>query len=91
MEKYFGENVPKLGFGLMRLPKKRGGKIDTRQTKQMVDMFMKAGLTFACMNLKKLARMLAERAKRNRNLSDIFIYINRMPKILGINEKWCWI
>ena len=42
MEKYFGENVPKLGFGLMRLPKKRGGKIDTRQTKQMVDMFMDA-------------------------------------------------
>ena len=46
MEKYFGEDVPKLGFGLMRLPKKRGGKIDTRQTKQMVDMFMDAGLTY---------------------------------------------
>ena len=46
MEKYFGENVPKLGFGLMRLPKKRGGKIDIEQTKQMVDMFMDAGLTY---------------------------------------------
>lgn len=54
-------------------------------------MDMKAGLTFACPNLKKLARILAERAKRNRILSDIFIYITRMPKILGINEKWCWI
>ena len=45
MEKYFGENTPKLGFGLMRLPRKRG-KIDIEQTKQMVDLFMKAGLTY---------------------------------------------
>ena len=28
MERYFGENTPKLGFGLMRLPKKEDGKID---------------------------------------------------------------
>ena len=45
MEKYFGENTPKLGFGLMRLPKK-GGRIDIEQTKQMVDLFMQAGLTY---------------------------------------------
>ena len=45
MEKYFGENTPKLGFGLMRLPK-RLGKIDIEQTKQMVDLFMEAGLTY---------------------------------------------
>ena len=46
MEKYFGENVPKLGFGLMRLPKLGGGRIDIEQTKQMVDLFMSAGLTY---------------------------------------------
>ena len=45
MERYFGESTPKLGFGLMRLPKLAGGKIDIEQTKQMVDLFMKAGLT----------------------------------------------
>ena len=45
MEKHFGENTPKLGFGLMRLPKK-DGKIDIEQTKQMVDLFMEAGLTY---------------------------------------------
>jgi hypothetical protein len=28
MENYFGESIPKLGFGLMRLPKLPGGKID---------------------------------------------------------------
>lgn len=46
MEKYFGENVPKLGFGLMRLPKLENGKIDIEQTKKMVDMFMDAGFTY---------------------------------------------
>lgn len=45
MERYFGESVPKLGFGLMRLPK-INGKIDIEQTKKMVDMFMDAGLTY---------------------------------------------
>lgn len=46
MERYFGESVPKLGFGLMRLPKLSDGTIDIEQTKQMVDLFMNAGLTY---------------------------------------------
>ena len=46
MERYFGENTPKLGFGLMRLPKDKAGKIDIEHTKKMVDMFMDAGLTY---------------------------------------------
>ena len=46
MEKYFGENTPKLGFGLMRLPKLPNGNIDIEQTKEMVDLFMDAGLTY---------------------------------------------
>lgn len=46
MERYFGEATPKLGFGLMRLPKTKDGKIDLEQTKQMVDRFMAAGLTY---------------------------------------------
>ena len=35
----------KLGFGLMRLPKKLTG-IDIEQTKEMVDLFMAAGFTY---------------------------------------------
>ena len=35
----------KLGFGLMRLPKKLTG-IDVEQTKEMVDLFMAAGFTY---------------------------------------------
>lgn len=46
MEQYFGESTPKLGFGLMRLPKLASGKIDLEQTKEMVDLFMEAGLNY---------------------------------------------
>ena len=42
---YLGEEIKKLGFGLMRLPQKEG-KIDIEQTKEMVDHFMKAGFTY---------------------------------------------
>lgn len=42
---YLGEDVKKLGFGLMRLPKK-GDVIDVEQTKEMVDLFMEAGFTY---------------------------------------------
>ena len=46
MERYLGENTPKLGFGLMRLPTLEDGQIDIEQTKQMVDLFMDAGMTY---------------------------------------------
>lgn len=42
---YLGENIKKLGFGLMRLPK-NGEVIDIEQTKTMVDMFLKEGFTY---------------------------------------------
>lgn len=45
MSDYFGKDVKKLGFGLMRLPKK-GLSIDIEQTKKMVDLFMEAGFTY---------------------------------------------
>ncbi len=46
MERYLGESIPKLGFGLMRLPKLEGEKIDIEQVKQMVDLFMDAGFRY---------------------------------------------
>ncbi len=42
---YLGEEIKKLGFGLMRLPKK-GEAIDIEQTKAMVDRFLEAGFTY---------------------------------------------
>lgn len=42
---YLGEDVKKLGFGLMRLPK-NDGIIDVEQVKKMVDLYMAAGFTY---------------------------------------------
>lgn len=42
---YLGENIPKLGFGLMRLPMK-DGEVDLEQTRQMVDLFLEKGFTY---------------------------------------------
>lgn len=43
---YLGENIRKLGFGLMRLPQLEDKTIDIEQTKEMVDLFMDAGFTY---------------------------------------------
>lgn len=42
---YLGENIKKLGFGLMRLPMLEN-EVDIEQTKQMVDLFMEKGFTY---------------------------------------------
>lgn len=46
MDEFFGMKMPKLGFGLMRLPKLEGGEIDVEQVKTMTDLFMKAGMKY---------------------------------------------
>lgn len=42
---YLGEEIKKLGFGLMRLPQK-DHTIDVEQVKKMVDLFLEAGFTY---------------------------------------------
>ncbi len=42
---YLGEEIKKLGFGLMRLPHK-DGEIDITRVKEMVDLFMAQGFTY---------------------------------------------
>ena len=46
MQDYFGKDTPKLGFGLMRLPRKAGVVMDVEQVKEMVDLFLEAGFTY---------------------------------------------
>ncbi len=46
MEKRLGEDIPKLGFGLMRLPKKEDGTIDVPQVAEMTDLFLDAGFKY---------------------------------------------
>ncbi|MEG1751352.1 MAG: aldo/keto reductase [Raoultibacter sp.] len=46
---YLGQDIPKLGFGFMRLPQNEidgESVIDIEQVKQMVDTFMAAGFTY---------------------------------------------
>jgi len=42
---YLGENIAKLGFGLMRLPM-NGDLIDATTTMEMVDLFLDSGFTY---------------------------------------------
>lgn len=42
---YLGQEIKKLGFGLMRLPM-LGDEVDIEQTKKMIDLFMEAGFTY---------------------------------------------
>lgn len=50
-------------------------------------MEMKAGLTFACMNLKKLARILAKREERISTIHNIWRLLKEKS---FFKEKWCW-
>ena len=43
--KFFDQEIKKLGFGMMRLPK-QGEEIDIEQVKAMVDRFMEKGFTY---------------------------------------------
>jgi len=43
---YLGQDVPKLGFGLMRLPKRAVINEDIKQVSQMVDLFLGAGMRY---------------------------------------------
>ena len=45
LSEYSGQEIPKLGFGLMRLPM-IGDEIDLALTKKMVDRFMEEGFTY---------------------------------------------
>lgn len=47
---------------------------------------MKAGLTFACMNLKKLAKILV---MRNRKLLSFIYRIEFLLNKINAREKWC--
>ena len=45
MGNYLGKDIPKLGFGLMRLPMD-GDVIDLEKTKEMTDCFLEAGFRY---------------------------------------------
>ena len=50
-------------------------------------MEMKAGFTFACMNLKKLAKILK---KRDWNTARFLLILKKIKRKEVLKEKWCW-
>ena len=53
-------------------------------------MKMKAGLTFACMNLKKLAKMAARQELKITSIVGKDRFMIRFTKFKLEVEKWCW-
>lgn len=87
MEKQYG-NIPKLGFGLMRLPM-NGGDVDIDQTKQMVDMFLEAGFTYfdtAYGYLEGKSEAAVKEALVNRYPRDRFLLATKLPAWDGVKD-----
>lgn len=82
---YLGENIRKLGFGLMRLPM-LGDEVDLEQTKQMVDLFMEAGFTYfdtAYGYLGGKSEMAAKAALVDRYPRESFQLATKLPAWAG--------
>ena len=87
MADYFGKETPKLGFGLMRLPK-RGAIIDTKQTSQMVDMFLEAGFTYFDTAYVYLgSEAAAKRALVDRHPRESFTLATKVNASVAPTEK----
>ena len=53
-------------------------------------MRMKAGLTFACMNLKKLAKILDAREIKDKKSGFFFILYKKIWEFVFWQKEWCW-
>ena len=53
-------------------------------------MRMKAGLTFACMNLKKLAKILDVRGRQDKKSGFFFILYKKIWELAFWQKEWCW-
>ena len=85
MDQYLGQSIPKLGFGLMRLPTKDGA-IDIPQTCEMVDMFMKKGFVYfdtAYGYGNGASEEAAKKALVDRYPREKFMLATKLPAWLG--------
>ncbi len=86
---YLGENIKKLGFGLMRLPM-IGEEVDIEQTKQMVDLFISRGFTYfdtAYGYLNGKSEAAAKTALVDRYPRDSFQLATKLPAWAGANGR----
>ena len=84
---YLGEEIKKLGFGLMRLPMK-DGEVDLEQVKAMVDLFMEKGFTYfdtAYGYLGGKSEMAVRTALVDRYPRESFQLATKLPAWAGAN------
>ena len=87
MSVIYGKDTPKLGFGLMRLPKKGIG-IDVEQVKVMADMFLDAGFTYFDTAFAYLGSENAIRkALVERHPRDSFTLATKLNAMMAPTEK----
>lgn len=83
---YLGENIPKLGFGLMRLPMLADGEVDIEQVKAMTDRFLAAGFKYfdtAYGYLGGKSEAAAKAALVDRYPRDSFYLATKLPAWAG--------
>lgn len=86
---YLGENIPKLGFGFMRLPM-IGENVDIEQVKEMVDLFMGKGFTYFDTAFGYGAGKSEEAIKAaivDRYPRESFQIATKLPAWVAANEK----
>ena len=87
MSDYFGKEVPKLGFGLMRLPRKGIG-IDVEQVKEMVDLFLDAGFTyFDTAHVYIGSEEAIRKALVERHPRDSYTLATKLNAAMALSEK----
>ncbi len=81
LNKELGMEIPKLGFGLMRLPM-TGDEVDMEQTKNMVDKFLQEGFTYfdtAYVYINGKSEMAVKEAIVKRHPRENFQIATKMP------------
>lgn len=87
MSVVYGKDTPKLGFGLMRLPK-RGFVINVEQVKTMVDLFLEAGFTyFDTAYVYPGSETAIRKALVERHPRDSFTLATKLNAMAALNEK----
>ena len=91
MQKTQDWNVPKLGFGMMRLPKRDDGQIDMEQVEKMVDLFLARGFRYvdtAYGYMNSQSEACVGRALTARHPRESFLLATKLPRwARGI---FCW-
>ncbi len=87
MADYYGKNIPKLGFGLMRLPKK-GVSIDVEQTGAMADKFLAAGFTYLdTAFVYPGSEAAAKKAIVDRHPRESFLLASKLNAGIAVTER----